>query len=86
MNDVAHSYYSALTAMNGGAMNGFDLIDGANINGNMLAYTEMTEAEIPNYYHYARWQTTCSPPLRPTAFRIISTPSRRPPGEFLVFP
>jgi phospholipase C len=55
MNDVAHSYYSALTAMNGGAMNGFDLIDGANINGNLLAYTQMTEAEIPNYYKYARY-------------------------------
>jgi phospholipase C len=55
MNDVAHSYYSALTSMNGGAMNGFDLIDGANINGNFLAYTQMTEAEIPNYYKYAKY-------------------------------
>jgi phospholipase C len=55
MNDVAHSYYSALTAMNGGAMNGFDLIDGANVNGNLLAYTQMTEAGIPNYYKYARY-------------------------------
>jgi phospholipase C len=53
MNDIDHSWHDTLTAMNGGLMNGFDLIDGANNNGNFLAYTQMTAAEIPNYWKYA---------------------------------
>lgn len=54
MNDIDHTLWGALTSMNGGLMNGFDLIDGANTNGNFLSYTQMTEAQIPNYYAYAR--------------------------------
>lgn len=54
MNDLGHSWFSALISMNGGKMNGYDLIDGANINGNFLSYTQMTEAQIPNYWRYAK--------------------------------
>jgi phospholipase C len=57
MNDLGHSWYSAVISMNGGLMNGFDLIDGANVNGNFLSYTQMTEAEIPNYWKYAKTYT-----------------------------
>jgi phospholipase C len=55
MNDIDHTWFGAVTGINGGKMNGFDLIDGANNNGNYLSYTSMTEAEIPNYYAYARY-------------------------------
>ena len=55
MNDIDHTWTGALTSMNGGKMNSFDLIDGANTNGNFLSYTSMTEAQIPNYYAYARY-------------------------------
>jgi len=52
--DIDHSFNSAVTAINGGAMNQFDLIPGANQNGDYLAYTQYTEADIPNYFAYAR--------------------------------
>src|SRR5579862_1531195 len=55
MNDVAHSWFAAQTGMNGGKMNGWDLNDGGNVNGNLLAYTQMTQAEIPNYWKYAQY-------------------------------
>jgi phospholipase C len=54
MNDLGHSWFSAMISMNGGKMNGYDLIDGANINGNFLSYTQMTAAQIPNYWRYAK--------------------------------
>jgi len=53
-NDIDHAWFGAITAMNHGKMNGFDLIAGGNDNGNYLSYTQMTAAEIPNYYAYAR--------------------------------
>ena len=55
MNDIDHTWTGALTGINGGKMNGFDLISGGNTNGNLLSYTSMTEAQIPNYYAYARY-------------------------------
>ncbi len=55
MNDIDHTWSGAVTSMNGGQMNGFDLIDGADNNGNYLSYSSMTESEIPNYYAYARY-------------------------------
>ncbi|HEX6463736.1 MAG TPA: alkaline phosphatase family protein, partial [Vicinamibacterales bacterium] len=50
----SHSFQSAVTAIDGGAMDRFDLIPGANQNGDFLAYTQYTEADIPNYFDYAR--------------------------------
>jgi phospholipase C len=52
--DIGHSFSEAVKAINGGAMNQFDLIPGANVNGDYLAYTQYTEADIPNYFAYAR--------------------------------
>jgi phospholipase C len=52
--DIDHTWTGALNAMNGGAMDRFDLISLGNKNGDMLAYTQMTEADIPNYFAYAR--------------------------------
>ena len=52
--DISHSFQSAMTAIDGGAMDKFDLIPGANQNGDLLSYTQYTEADIPNYFNYAR--------------------------------
>src|SRR5713101_6077432 len=52
--DIGHSFQNALTAINGGLMNQFDLIPGGNVNGQLLAYTQLAEDDIPNYFAYAR--------------------------------
>jgi phospholipase C len=52
--DIDHSYQAAVKAIDGGAMDQFDLIAGGNVNGEFLAYTQLTEQDIPNYFAYAR--------------------------------
>jgi phospholipase C len=52
--DINHGWGSALEGMDGGKMDRFDLNDGANVNGNLLAYTQLTQADIPNYFTYAQ--------------------------------
>jgi phospholipase C len=52
--DVAHNWEAAHIGMNGGTMNGFDLIPGANVNGDLLPYSQYYEQDIPNYFQYAR--------------------------------
>ncbi len=53
--DISHSFDSAITAIDGGAMDRFDLIPGGNNPpGEFLAYTQYTEDDIPNYFRYAR--------------------------------
>ena len=52
--DISHSFQSAVTAIDGGAMDQFDLIPGGNVNGDYLAYTQYIEDDIPNYFAYAR--------------------------------
>lgn len=50
--DINHSFQSAVTAIDGGAMDQFDLIrPGGN---DLLPYTQYTENDIPNYFTYAR--------------------------------
>ncbi len=51
--DLCHSWTCALTAMDGGKMDRFDKLPGAIQNGVDIAYTQMTEADIPNYFAYA---------------------------------
>jgi len=51
--DISHSFQAATTAIDGGKMDRFDLIAGGNQNGDYLAYTQMVEANIPNYFTYA---------------------------------
>jgi phospholipase C len=51
--DVCHSWTCSLTSINNGQMNQFDLNLGGNTNGDYLAYTQMQQADIPNYYAYA---------------------------------
>ena len=52
--DIDHSYQAAVKAIDGGAMDRFDLISGGNVNGDFLAYTQYNESDIPNYFAYAR--------------------------------
>lgn len=52
--DIGHSFDNAKTAINNGLMNQFDLIPGGNVNGEYLAYTQLQEEDIPNYFQYAR--------------------------------
>jgi phospholipase C len=62
--DISHSFQSAVLAIDGGAMDKFDLIPGANRNGDLLSYTQYTEADIPNYFAYActfAWPTSFFP-------------------------
>lgn len=52
--DISHSFNAAVTAIDGGAMDQFDLIPGGNVDGDFLAYTQHLEEDLPNYFAYAR--------------------------------
>ena len=52
--DLGHGFTDAVTAINGGKMNQFDLVKNGNVNGYLLPYTQMTETDIPNYFTYAK--------------------------------
>src|SRR5262249_25113712 len=45
--DIDHTYLAAITAIHGGSMDRFDLIQGGNDKGELLAYTQLTESDIP---------------------------------------
>ncbi|MGN6380417.1 MAG: phospholipase C [Gaiellales bacterium] len=47
--DIGHTYSDWLKAYDGGKMDGFNLEDTST----KLAYTQMTQSEIPNYWNYA---------------------------------
>jgi phospholipase C len=51
--DLCHQHNCALTDYAGGAMNGWDLVAGAS-DGDNLVYAQYAEADIPNYWQYAR--------------------------------
>jgi phospholipase C len=46
--DLCHAWSCAITAIDGGKMDGFLTSDGT------LAYTQFTQADIPNYFAYAK--------------------------------
>jgi phospholipase C len=53
--DIGHSVSDFTTAYNGGLNNGFDLERGAiGQHGELFPYTQKTEADIPNYWAYAK--------------------------------
>jgi phospholipase C len=68
--DIGHRFFDAHAAENGGLMNGFDTEYGGNIVGEDLAYTQMQETDIPNYYKYALYFT-----LADNTFGAINAPS-----------
>jgi len=54
-NDINHSYVAFQTAFDNGRMDGFDQQKGAySASGQPLALTQMSEAQIPNYWAYAK--------------------------------
>src|SRR5215472_14247889 len=52
--DISHAFSAAVTAIDGGKMDKFDVIPGGNHNGDFLSYTQFMESDIPNYFAYAR--------------------------------
>ncbi len=52
--DIGHDWFSALEVIDSGKMDRFDLNYAANVGGDYLAYSQLTEADIPNYFAYAR--------------------------------
>ena len=51
--DLGHGYAGLVSSIDSGNMDRFDLIEGGNNIGDYLSYTEMTQADIPNYFTYA---------------------------------
>jgi len=51
--DVGHDWYSGVEVIDGGKMDLFDVNYGANIHGDYLAFTQMGQSDIPNYWQYA---------------------------------
>ena len=49
--DIAHGFIEGIRVINGGKMNGFDLIGGAK---DGSPFTSYTKADIPNYWKYAQ--------------------------------
>ncbi len=54
LHDIGHSWNAAHTSMDNGLMDQYDLIPDGTVNGDYQAYTQMTQADIPNYFAYAR--------------------------------
>jgi phospholipase C len=67
--DEDHMWQGAHIAYDGGKMDMFDINNNSNVNGDFEAYTQMTQADIPNYWAYAQkfvlsdhtFQSTFSP-------------------------
>ena len=57
LRDMDHGHASGLVDWNDGGMDGFDLVSGTSTNGDLLAYKQYLEADIPNYWAYARTYT-----------------------------
>jgi phospholipase C len=52
--DLCHEHSCALTDWAGGKMNGWEQVTGASQGGDNLVYAQYKEADIPNYWKYAR--------------------------------
>jgi phospholipase C len=52
--DLGHSWRDAITAIDGGRMSKFDQVGMGDVDGIQLPYTQFHEADIPNYFAYAR--------------------------------
>jgi phospholipase C len=52
--DMGHAWTDAVTAINGGKMNQFDLVQFGNINGDYESMSLFYQSDIPNYWSYAQ--------------------------------
>ena len=57
--DIGHSWEDASLASDGGAMDKFDLLTGAIVNGFDYSMSQLYENDIPNYWAYAQDFTLC---------------------------
>lgn len=89
--DTGHDWWSAVVAIDNGKMDRFDLTPGGNTNGDFLAYSQMSETDIPRYWKYAQnfalsdrmFSSTIGPSLpnhmyaiAGTAVGVISVPAK----------
>jgi len=51
--DVCHAWACIHASVDGGAMDQFDLIPGANTFGDHINYSQLRQSDIPNYFSYA---------------------------------
>jgi phospholipase C len=51
--DIGHDWFSGIEVIDGGKMDLFDINYGANV-GDYLAFTQMSQQDIPNYWTYAQ--------------------------------
>ena len=51
--DLGHAWEDSRTAVDGGRMDQFDLVQDGNLNGDMLSMTQELASDIPNYWSYA---------------------------------
>ncbi len=51
--DMGHGYSDAVTGIDGGKMDKFDLVYLGNVNGDYLALSQLYQSDIPNYWQYA---------------------------------
>jgi phospholipase C len=52
--DMGHSWNDSITAIDGGKMDKFDLVQYGNINGDYMSMSQLYQADIPNYWAYAQ--------------------------------
>jgi phospholipase C len=52
--DIDHEYGNTLAGVDGGKMDGFAKIPGANLNGDMMAFQQEDPSSIPNFWSYAQ--------------------------------
>jgi phospholipase C len=52
--DLGHAWASSIGAVDGGKMDGFDLVANGNKSGALMSYTQHTQADLPNYWKYAQ--------------------------------
>ncbi|MGA9968460.1 MAG: alkaline phosphatase family protein [Terriglobales bacterium] len=52
--NMGHEWSDAVAGIDGGKMDRFDLVAHGNMNGDHMALSQLVEADIPNYFTYAR--------------------------------
>jgi phospholipase C len=52
--DMGHSWADAITAIDGGKMDKFDLVQHGNDDGDYMSMTEYYQSDLPNYWTYAQ--------------------------------
>ena len=52
--DMGHGWNDAITAIDGGKMDKFDLVQHGNYGGDYMSMTQLYQSDIPNYWTYAQ--------------------------------